>query len=214
MRGMSPDGQSPSGCESGRSPIHGSQRNSTQTLICIRWLISDSTYLRKSWMKSDSQSYSTHCSKKLLTGVRSDVFVDRFFPCNAINMHNIQYSRYFFRKNEWVTQHWLNQCSGDSTLTQVSMSVTTLTRLNSLNILTDSTLTRLSWVRIESNLTPDSWVKHNPGANIIAITSKLQMFCTKNKLAQKQHFLLWWRLEPKLLTWDQIWRQLSDEYLI
>ena len=38
--------------------------DSTQPLICIRWLISDSTYLSKSLIKSDSQSYSTHCSEK------------------------------------------------------------------------------------------------------------------------------------------------------
>ena len=39
----------------------------------------------------------------------------------------------------------------------------TLTRLDILFFQADSTLTGLIWVRVESDLTHDSWVEHNPG---------------------------------------------------
>ena len=61
-----------------------------------------------------------------------------------------------------MTRLWLKQYPFDSTDSNDVQRDSTLTRLISLIFTADSTLTRLIWVRVESNLTHDSWVEHNP----------------------------------------------------
>ena len=92
-------------------------------------------------------------------GVRSNVAVGCFFLCKTTDKCKIlTFSRQKISDSA-LTQavsSWLNSDSNgdqrDSTLTQII----------SLIFKADSTLTRLIWVRVESNLTHDSWVEHNP----------------------------------------------------
>ena len=61
------------------------------------------------------------------------------------------------------SQIWRKQFLVDSTLTQMTISVSLpLTRLKSLIFTTDSTLTLLIWVRVESNLTHSSMSRAQP----------------------------------------------------
>ena len=71
-------------------------------------------------------------------------------------------STFSLKQNQWLNFDstifsWLNSDSNDD------QRDSTLTRLMSLIFTADSTLTRLIWVRVESNLTHNSWVEHNPG---------------------------------------------------
>ena len=93
-------------------------------------------------------------------GLRSNVSADWFFPCYTTNKRKILtfylqiiYWLNFDSSSFQLAQLWLKRYQRDSTLT----------RLISLIFTVDSTLTRLIWVRVESNLTHDSWVEHNPG---------------------------------------------------
>ena len=94
--------------------------------------------------------------------MRSNVAVGWIFPCKVTD--NCKILTFSPRKiiDSTLTQavsSWLNSDSNDD------QSDSTLTRLISLIFTADSTLTRLIWVRVESNLTHDSWVEHNPGKN-------------------------------------------------
>ena len=100
-------------------------------------------------------------------GVRSNVAVGL---CKVTDKCKI--STFFFRKisDSTLTQavsSWLNSDSNDE------QRDSTLTRLISLIFTADSTLTRLIWVRVESNLTHDSWVEHNPVCDV----TRLHYFC-------------------------------------
>ena len=107
----------------------------------------DSTLTQLIWLRFESNlthdsSHFTQFGRKLLTGgggVRSNLikFSDSTLT-EAVCM-------------------WLNSDSNDD------QRDSTLTRLISLIFTADSILTRLIWVRVESNLTHDSWVEHNPG---------------------------------------------------
>ena len=73
-----------------------------------------------------------------------------------------------FSSEQSVTQLWLNSIQ----LTQLWLkwrSAWLNSRLIFLVFTADSTMTRLIWVRVESNLTHDSWVGHNPGSHYQAI---------------------------------------------
>ena len=92
-------------------------------------------------------------------GLRSNVTVGWFFLCKVTD--NCKILTFSPRKiiDSTLTQavsSWLNSDSNDG------QRNSTLTRLISLIFTADSTLTRLIWVRVESNLTHDSWVEHNP----------------------------------------------------
>ena len=97
-------------------------------------------------------------------GVRSNVAVCWFFLCKVTD--NCKILTFSLRKisDSTLTQavsSWLNSDSNDN------QRDSTLTRLISRIFTADSTLTRLIWVRVESNLTHDSWVEHNPVNNYI-----------------------------------------------
>ena len=73
-----------------------------------------------------------------------------------------------FSSEQSVTQLWLNRIQ----LTQLWLKCRSAwlnSRLIFLVFTADSTMTRLIWVRVESNLTHDSWVGHNPGSHCQAI---------------------------------------------
>ena len=94
-------------------------------------------------------------------GLRPNVVVGWSFPCKTTDKCKIL--TFFFRKISASTltqavSSWLNSDSNDD------QRDSTLTRLISFIFTTDSTLTRLIWVRVESNLTHDSWVQHNPAS--------------------------------------------------
>ena len=82
------------------------------------------------------------------------------------------------QKNNYSTltqavSSWLNSDSNndqhDSTLTRLYSLLFNFTIL--FFIFTDDlTLTRLIWVRVESNLTHDSWVKHIPGIQSLTLS--------------------------------------------
>ena len=95
-------------------------------------------------------SHFTSFGKKLLTGggrgVRSNVAVGWFFLSKVTDNCKILTFSPWKIIDLTLTQavsSWLNSDSNDDQR--------------------DSTLTRLIWVRVESNLTHDSWVEHNPG---------------------------------------------------
>ena len=99
-------------------------------------------------------------------GVRSNVAVGWFFLCKVAD--NCKILTFSLRKisDSTLTQavsSWLNSDSNDD------QRDSTLTRLISWIFTADSTLTRLIWVRVESNLTHDSWVEHNPGTVILKL---------------------------------------------
>ena len=103
-------------------------------------------------------------------GVRPNVVVGWFFPCKTTDKCKIL--TFLFRKISALTftqavSSWLNSDSNDD------QRDSTLTRLISFIFTADSTLTRLIWVRVESNLTHDSWVEHNPGTWCSAGARKL-----------------------------------------
>ena len=69
-----------------------------------------------------------------------------------------------FSSEQSVTELWLNSIQ----LTQLWLkwrSAWLNSRLIFLVFTADSTMTRLIWVRVESNLIHDSWVGHNPGSH-------------------------------------------------
>ena len=104
-------------------------------------------------------------------GVRSNVAVDWFFLCKVTD--NCKILTFSLRKicDSTLTQavsSWLNSDSNDN------QRDSTLTRLISWIFTADSTLTRLIWVRVESNLTHDSWLEHNPGHQSHAHQSRAQ----------------------------------------
>ena len=101
-------------------------------------------------------------------GVRSNVVVGWFFICKVTD--NCKILTFSPKKiiDSTLTQtvsSWLNSDSNDD------QRDSTLTRLISLIFTADSTLTRLIWVRVESNLTHDSWVEHNPGCHLFLRTT-------------------------------------------
>ena len=128
----------------------------------LTWLNSDSTHLSQTWVKSDSRLITFYliCEKSCWPGGgRSNVAVDWFFLCKVTD--NCKILTFSPRKiiDSTLTQavsSWLNSDSNDD------QRDSTLTRLISLISTADSTLIRLIWVRVQSNLTHDSWVEHNP----------------------------------------------------
>ena len=112
--------------------------------------------------------------------MRSNVAIGWFFLCKVTD--NCKILTFSPRKiiDSTLTQaisSWLNSDSNDY------QRDSTLTRLISLIFTADSTLTRLTWVRVESNLTHDSWVEHNPGGRpplgeILAWKESLTLTCT------------------------------------
>ena len=98
--------------------------------------------------------------------MRSNVAVGWFFLCKVTD--NCKILTFSPRKiiDSTLTQavsSWPNSDSNDY------QHDSTLTRLISLIFTIDSTLTRLIWVRVESNLTQDSWVEHNPGSYMLQL---------------------------------------------
>ena len=138
--------------------------DSTQNPNLLTWLNSDSTHLSQSWVKSDSRLITFYLIWEKVVdrgggGVRSNVAVGWFLLCKVTD--NCKILTFSLRKiiHSTLTQavfSWLNSDSNDD------QRDLTLTRLISLIFTADSTLTRLIWVRVESNLTHDSWVEHNP----------------------------------------------------
>ena len=158
--------------------------DSTQNPNLLTWLNSDSTHLSQSWVKSDSRLITFYLIWEKVVdrggGVRSNVAVGWFFLCKVTD--NCKILTFSPRKiiDSTLTQaisSWLNSDSNDY------QRDSTLTRLISLIFTADSTLTRLIWVRVESNLTHDSWVEHNPGGRpplgeILAWKESLTLTCT------------------------------------
>ena len=143
--------------------------DSTQSPNLLTWLNSDSTHLSQSWVKSDSRLIIFYLIWEKVVdrggGVRSNVAVGWFFLCNVTD--NCKILTFSLQKisDSTLTQavsSWLNSDSNDN------QRDSTLTRLISWIFTADSTLTRLIWVRVESNLTHDSWVEHNPVCNTSA----------------------------------------------
>ena len=139
--------------------------DSTQNPNLPTWLNSDSTHLSHSWVTSDSRLITFYLIWEKVVdrggGVRSNVAVGWFCLCKVT--YNCKILTFSPRKiiDSTLTQaisSWLNSDSNDD------QHDSTLTRLISLIFTADSTLTRLIWVRVESNLTHDSWVEHNPGS--------------------------------------------------
>ena len=142
--------------------------DSIQNPNVLSWLNSDSTHFSQSWVKSDSRLITFYLIWEKVVdrgeggggwGLRSNVAVSWFFLCKVTD--NCKILTFSPRKiiNSTLTQavsSWLNSDSNDD------QRDSTLTRLISLIFTTDSTLTRLIWVRVESNLTYDSWIEHNP----------------------------------------------------
>ena len=105
-------------------------------------------------------------------GAAGCIFVGRFSLQRYSNMQKI---RSF--SVELMTQLWLEQLSVESTLAQVTISVTQFsdstqllkfpTRLKSDSRQSQSEIC----VRVKSNLTHDSWVQHKP-VSVLADTSK------------------------------------------
>ena len=95
-------------------------------------------------------------------GKSSNVAVGWFFLCKVTD--NCKILTFSPRKiiDSTLTQAVSSWPNSDSNNDQRD---STLTRLISLIFTADSTLTRLIWVRVESNLTHDSWVEHNPDDN-------------------------------------------------
>ena len=126
----------------------------------------DSTLTQLIWIRVESTlihgwSHFTLFGKKLLS---------RFFFCKAT--YKCKVLTFSLQKNQWLnfdsssiqfSQLWLKWSAGF-----VSDSFT------SLNIFT---LTRLIWVRIESNLTHDSRVEHNPALQGWALAGVSVPFC-------------------------------------
>ena len=133
--------------------------DSTQNPNLLTWLNSDSTHLSQSWVKAASRLIRFYLIWQSCWpggGVRSNVAVGL---CKVTDKCKI--STFFFKRisDSTLTQavsSWLNPDSNDE------QRDSTLTRLISLIFTADSTLTRLIWVRVESNLTHDSWVEYNP----------------------------------------------------
>ena len=138
--------------------------DSTQNPNLLTWLNSYSNHLSQSWVKSDSQLITFYLiwKKKVVDGggggaVECSCRLVHF--CKVID--NCKILTFSLRKisDSTLTQavsSWLNSDSNDD------QRDSTLTRLISLIFTADSTLTRLIWVRVVSNLTHDSWVGHNP----------------------------------------------------
>ena len=140
--------------------------DSTQNPNLLIWLNSDSTHLSQRWVKSDSRLITFYLIWEKVAdrggggGVRSNVAVGWFFLCKVTD--NCKILTFSLRKISDSTliqavSSWLNSDSNDN------QRDSTLTRLISWIFTDESTLTRLIWVRDESNLTHDSWVEHNPG---------------------------------------------------
>ena len=96
-------------------------------------------------------------------GVRLNVVVGCFFPGNVTDKwQNLN----VFSSEKSVTQHWLRQYSVDSSLTQMTIGMIRLW-LDSYPWFSRPTQLWLDslWVRVESNLTHDSWVEHIPASD-------------------------------------------------
>ena len=138
--------------------------DSTQNPNLPTWLNSDSTHLSQSWDKSDSRLIKFYLIWENVVdrgggGLRSNVAVGWFFLCKVTDNCNIltfSPRKIIYSTLTQAVSSWLNSDSNDD------QRDSTLTRLISLIFTADSTLTRLIWVRVESNLTHDSWVEHNP----------------------------------------------------
>ena len=122
------------------------------------------THLSESWVKSDSRLITFYLIWEKVVdrrGGRSNLAVAWFFLCNVTDNCKILTSspRKIIASTLTQVSSWLNSDSNDD------QRDSTLTRLIFLIFTTDSTLTRLNWVRVESNLTHDSWVEHNPAAD-------------------------------------------------
>ena len=164
--------------------------DSTQIPTLLTWLNSDSTQnpnltnLTQFWLNSFESELSqiwltTHhilpdLGKSCWRGGGGAVecscmYIGWFFLCKVAD--NCKILTFSPRKKNFdltLTQavsSWLNSDSNDD------QRDSTLTRLISLLFTADSTLTRLIWVRVESNLTDDSWVEHNPGGNALQRSS-------------------------------------------
>ena len=132
--------------------------DSTQFTNFLTWLNSDSTHLSQSWVKADSRLIAFYLIWPKVVdrgggGVRPNVVVDWFFHCKTTDKCTIL--TFLFRNISASTltqavSSWLNSDSNDD------QRDSTLTRLISFIFTADLTLTRLIWVRVESNLTHDS----------------------------------------------------------
>ena len=142
--------------------------DSTQNPNSLTWLNSDSSHLSQSLVKSDSRLITFYLIWEKVVDRGGGGAVE----CSCRLVHfckvtdNCKILTFSLRKisDSTLTQavsSWLNSDSNDG------QRDSTLTQLIFLIFTADSTLTRLIWVRVESNLTHDSWVEHNPGERVI-----------------------------------------------
>ena len=145
------------------------------------WLNSFESELSQIWLTTHHilpPNLGKSCSPGGGGRVRSNVAVCWSFPCKVTD--NCEILTFSPRKiiDSTLTQavsSWLNSDSNDD------QRDSTLTRLISLIFTADSTLTQLIWVRVESNLTHDWWVEHNPGYNCFLLKKRpgiLSKFCS------------------------------------
>ena len=142
----------------------------TQIPNSLTRLNSDLTYLSQSWGKSDSRLITCYLIwpkvVELLRGM--DAFECSWhvgsFPvtlqipkCKILTL----ILTFSLQTNRWLNFDIGSRYSVGSTRLKRRSAWLNSTRLISLIFTADSTMTRLIWVRLESNLTHDSWVEHN-----------------------------------------------------